>query len=147
MWQRQNVLSTMCVCIATLAVEQLENCCSFLNMLFFFPKIPWESLPQKKKKGTWAEEQGLRVGDQLLAIGGASVKEHLRRSNGSMEPATLMGPQRIMIQLQAAQEDVKMAGNFRGRLMDVVIGSCRFGKKCGMFLFLGILMGMDEVEM
>eukprot|EP00434_Breviolum_minutum_P034501 symbB.v1.2.030540.t1/scaffold3452.1/size56362/4 len=60
--------------------------------------------------GTWAEEQGLRVGDQLLAIGGASVKEHLkRRSNGSMEPGTLMGPQRIMIQLQAAQEDVKQA--------------------------------------
>lgn len=76
------------------------------------------------------------MGDQLLAIGGASVKEHLkRRSNGSMEPATLMGPQRIMIQLQAAQEDVKMAGNFRGRLMEVVIGSCRFGKKCGMFFF------------
>ena len=125
MWQRQNVPSTMCVCIATLAVDQLENCCSFLNMLFFLPKIRFKIFAQTKKKGTWAEEQGLRVGDQLLAIGGASVKEHLkRRSNGSMEPATLMGPQRIMIQLQAAQEDVKMAGNFWGRLMDVVIGSC-----------------------
>lgn len=64
------------------------------------------------------------MGDQLLAIGGASVKEHLkRRSNGSMEPATLMGPQRIMIQLQAAQEDVKMAGNKWKvlRLMDVML--------------------------
>lgn len=133
MWQRQNIPSTMRVCIATF--DQLENCCSFLNMLFLLAENPLGNLCQKKKKGTWAEEQGLRVGDQLLAIGGASVKEHLRRSNGSMEPATLMGPQRIMIQLQAAQEDVKMAGNFRGRLMEVVIGSCRFGKKCGMFFF------------
>ena len=103
-------------------MNSLKTAVIFSNC-YFLPENPWESLPSKKKEGTWAEEQGLRVGDQLLAIGGASIKEHLRRTNGStLEPLTLMGPQRIMVQLQAAQEDVKMAKKTWKvlRLMDVV---------------------------
>lgn len=60
--------------------------------------------------GAWAETHGIQVGDQLLAIGGASVERWIAAQRQSaVGRFTATGPQRVVVQFRATPEDVKQA--------------------------------------
>lgn len=56
--------------------------------------------------GAWAETHGIQVGDQLLAIGGASVECWIAAQRQSaVGRFTATGPQRVVVQFRATPED------------------------------------------
>ena len=56
--------------------------------------------------GAWAETHGIQVGDQLVAIGGASVERWIAAQRQSaVGRFTATGPQRVVVQFRATPED------------------------------------------
>lgn len=64
-------------------------------------------LPCQTPPGGWAESHGVQVGDQLLAIGAASVDRWVAAQNGpSAAGFTLTGPQRLVVRFNTTPDDV-----------------------------------------